>query len=56
MMAMMLRTMTMMCFLHADIPRVTIGSTTALMLFCPSVPHVLGFYLFQELVWLDVLS
>ena len=36
MMAMMLRTMTLMCFLHAGIPSATtVGSTTALMLFRP---------------------
>ena len=35
MMAVMLRTMTVMCFLHAGIPTVTVGSTTALMLFWP---------------------
>ena len=35
----------MMCFVHAGIPSVTVASTTALMLFCPSVPHVLCLYL-----------
>ena len=44
-----------MCFLHAGIPSVTVGSTTALLLFWPSVPRVLCIYLFDKLAWLETL-
>ena len=42
------------CSSNAGIPGVTVGNTTALMLFCPKGPHVFSFYLFQECIWLEV--
>ena len=48
-------TMTLMCFLHAGIPSVTVARATALMLFCPKYRMFFA-YIASRLVWLDVLS